>query len=202
MSTLNEKDILEKLEALLAINESLVLENKEKQKKIDSMTASNVGGYVDVSCNLIMGAQLTSPSGDIDIEVKYGEVITLSDEDIRILLKNSTNRDMFTNCLVFFVDESNYNKFGIRRRVNICDDVIVETIKNGTEESVCKYFDECTSKKFEPTVMNTLFYKIVILNLDGKFGNLPYGIRKAIEKYFNMELEMATKLYTDFKKLF
>ena len=33
------------------------------------------------------------------------------------------------------------------------------------------------------------------MNMNGAFGNMKYENRKVIEKYFNMEIDMATRLY-------
>ena len=63
------------------------------------------------------------------------------------------------------------------------------------EKQIQTYLEDSTSKKFQSDVVNTLFYKIVIMNMNGAFGNMKYENRKVIENYFNMEIDMATRLY-------
>ena len=50
-------------------------------------------------------------------------------------------------------------------------------------------------------VMNTLFYKIVLMNISGKLGNIPYDLRTTVEDYFNMKLDMAETLYRRVKSV-
>ena len=75
------------------------------------------------------------------------------------------------------------------------DDKLIDLICNGSEKQIQTYLEDATSKKFQSDVVNTLFYKIVIMNMNGAFGNMKYENRKVIENYFNMEIDMATRLY-------
>ena len=63
------------------------------------------------------------------------------------------------------------------------------------------YLDEATGRKYDLNVMNTLFYKIVLMNMSGKLGNIPYDLRTTVEDYFNMKLDMAETLYRRVKSV-
>ena len=63
------------------------------------------------------------------------------------------------------------------------------------------YLDEATGRKYDLNVMNTLFYKIVLMNISGKLGNIPYDLRTTVEDYFNMKLDMAETLYRRVKSV-
>lgn len=191
--TVVDNDILAKLDAVIKMNENLLAENKELRQKI----RFNKDGRrnVEIGCNACMGVTLTSAAGDIEIDVKFGDIVTISSEDMNVLLKSNVNRQLLVNNIVYFVDPAEYDNFGIRSRVDMSDEKIVDVICNGDEKRVLKYLDETTSKRFQSDVVNALFYKIVIMNMNGAFGNMKYENRKVIENYFNMEIDMATRLY-------
>lgn len=186
-------DLLAKLDAVIKMNEALLAENESLRQKVS--TNKDGRRNVEVGCNACMGVTLTSASGDIEIDVKFGDVISISSEDMNILLKSNTNRQLLINNIIYFVDPAEYDNFGIRARVDMSDKKLVDIICNGDEAKIKAYLDESTSKKFQADVVNTLFYKIVILNMNGAFGNMKYENRKVIENYFNMEIDMATRLY-------
>lgn len=186
-------DILAKLDAVIKMNETLLAENKSLRQKI----SLNKDGRrnVEIGCNACMGVTLTSAAGDIEIDVKFGDIVTISSEDMNVLLKSNVNRQLLVNNIVYFVDQAEYENFGIRSRVDMSDATLIDVVCNGDEKRIIKYLDESTSKKFQSDVVNALFYKIVIMNMNGAFGNMKYENRKVIENYFNMEIDMATRLY-------
>lgn len=186
-------DILAKLDAVIKMNETLLAENKSLRQKI----SLNKDGRrnVEIGCNACMGVTLTSAAGDIEIDVKFGDIVTISSEDMNVLLKSNVNRQLLVNNIVYFVDQAEYENFGIRSRVDMSDATLIDVVCNGDEKRIIKYLDESTSKKFQSDVVNALFYKIVVMNMNGAFGNMKYENRKVIENYFNMEIDMATRLY-------
>lgn len=186
-------DIIAKLDAVIKMNETLLAENKSLRQKI----SLNKDGRrnVEIGCNACMGVTLTSAAGDIEIDVKFGDIVTISSEDMNVLLKSNVNRQLLVNNIVYFVDQAEYENFGIRSRVDMSDTTLIDVVCNGDEKRIIKYLDESTSKKFQSDVVNALFYKIVIMNMNGAFGNMKYENRKVIENYFNMEIDMATRLY-------
>ena len=186
-------DIIAKLDAVIKMNETLLAENKSLRQKI----SLNKDGRrnVEIGCNACMGVTLTSAAGDIEIDVKFGDIVTISSEDMNVLLKSNVNRQLLVNNIVYFVDQAEYENFGIRSRVDMSDTTLIDVVCNGDEKRIIKYLDESTSKKFQSDVVNALFYKIVIMNMNGAFGNMKYENSKVIEIYFNMEIDMATRLY-------
>lgn len=201
MSIKNESELLEKINSILKINEELLKKNSEQEKEIEFLKKKNNVNNVEVGCNAAMGVTLTSPSGDIEVSIKYGETVILSDEDVRNLIKKNSNRNLLSSGILYFIDDDNYSIFGINKKVDMNDDKIISIICSEDTNKIKSYFDSCTSKKFDANVMNTLFYKIVILNNSGSFGNISYDVRKLIETYFNMSIETASKLYSDVKNL-
>ena len=200
MTKMEVEELMKKLDVIISKNEILEHENENQRKEIEFLKGSNNYFNVEVGCNALMGVTLTSAGKDIDVEIKFNDIVTFSSEDIRSLLKNGEVRNMFSSCLVYFVDEQNYSKFGIKKRVDICTENIVKILKTKDVSIIKKYFDESTNKKFDISILHSLFYKIVVLNLENKFGDLPYETRKLIEGYFGMQMEMAGRLYTDLKK--
>lgn len=196
---MTNKELMEKLEAVLAINEQLASENRSQKMMLEALKNGDTRN-IAVGCNAVYGVTLRAPNGEIEIDVGYGEIINITNEDVKTLLKRNSTRRLFISGIVYFVDESEYENFGIRRRANLNDDYIINIFKNSTDE-IRNYFEEATSRKYDNNVMNTLFYKIVVMNMNGKFGNLPYEVRTLIEEYFGMKMDVAEKLYARSKSI-
>lgn len=191
----NEKELLDKLDAVLKINEKLVEENNLLKSKSSSRD-------VEIGCNAVTGVTLVSPNNEIEIDVKYGEFVSLSEDDIRSLLKRNSTRKLFVNGIVYFTNEEEYKNFSLNRRVNFNDDNLIKIIDTYSEDTLKDFLDLATSKKQNYDVLNILFYKIIRMNLDKKFNNLTYEKRKVIEEYFMMKMDMAERLYLRVRSLF
>lgn len=191
----NEKELLDKLDAVLKINEKLVEENNLLKSKSSSRD-------VEIGCNAVTGVTLVSPNNEIEIDVKYGEFVSLSEDDIRSLLKRNSTRKLFVNGIVYFTNEEEYKNFSLNRRVNFNDDNLIKIIDTYSEDALKDFLDLATSKKQNYDVLNILFYKIIRMNLDKKFNNLTYEKRKVVEEYFMMKMDMAERLYLRVRSLF
>lgn len=196
---MTNKELMEKLEAVLAINEKLMAENRSQKAMLDNLKAGD-SRNIAIGCNAVYGVTLRAPNGEIEIDVNYGEITNITSDDVKTLLKRNSTRKLFISGIVYFVDETEYDNFGVKRRASLNDDYIISTFQNGND-AIREYFEEATSRKYDSNVMNILFYKIIVMNLDGKFGNLPYEIRTLIEDYFGMKIDMAERLYKRSKSI-
>lgn len=196
---MTNKELMEKLEAVLAINEKLMAENRSQKAMLDNLKAGD-SRNIAIGCNAVYGVTLRAPNGEIEIDVNYGEITNITSDDVKTLLKRNSTRKLFISGIVYFVDETEYDNFGVKRRASLNDDYIISTFQKGND-AIREYFEEATSRKYDSNVMNILFYKIIVMNLDGKFGNLPYEIRTLIEDYFGMRIDMAERLYKRSKSI-
>lgn len=196
---MTNKELMEKLEAVLAINEKLMAENRSQKAMLDNLKAGD-SRNIAIGCNAVYGVTLRAPNGEIEIDVNYGEVTNITSDDVKTLLKRNSTRKLFISGIVYFVDETEYDNFGVKRRASLNDDHIISTFQKGNA-AIREYFEEATSRKYDSNVMNILFYKIIVMNLEGKFGNLPYEIRTLIEDYFGMKIDMAERLYKRSKSI-
>ena len=196
---MTNKELMEKLEAVLAINEKLMAENRSQKAMLDNLKAGD-SRNIAIGCNAVYGVTLRAPNGEIEIDVNYGEITNITSDDVKTLLKRNSTRKLFISGIVYFVDETEYDNFGVKRRASLNDDYIISTFQKGNN-AIREYFEEATSRKYDSNVMNILFYKIIVMNLDGKFGNLPYEIRTLIEDYFGMKIDMAERLYKRSKSI-
>lgn len=196
---MTNKELMEKLEAVLAINEQLASENRSQKMMLEALKNGDTRN-IAIGCNAVYGVTLRAPNGEIEIDVNYGEITNVTSDDVKTLLKRNSTRKLFISGIVYFVDETEYDNFGVKRRANLNDDYIISMMqKNKT--SIQSYFEEATSRKYDSNVMNVLFYKIVVMNMDGKFGNLPYETRTQIEDFFGMKMDMAERLYRRSKSI-
>ena len=196
---MTNKELMEKLEAVLAINEKLMAENRSQKAMLDNLKAGD-SRNIAIGCNAVYGVTLRAPNGEIEIDVNYGEITNITSDDVKTLLKRNSTRKLFISGIVYFVDETEYDNFGVKRRASLNDGYIISTFQKGND-AIREYFEEATSRKYGSNVMNILFYKIIVMNLDGKFGNLPYEIRTLIEDYFGMKIDMAERLYKRSKSI-
>lgn len=196
---MTNKELMEKLEAVLAINEKLMAENRSQKAMLDNLKAGD-SRNIAIGCNAVYGVTLRAPNGEIEIDVNYGEITNITSDDVKTLLKRNSTRKLFISGIVYFVDETEYDNFGVKRRASLNDDYILSTFQKGND-AIREYFEEATSRKYDSNVMNILFYKIIVMNLYGKFGNLPYEIRTLIEDYFGMKIDMAERLYKRSKSI-
>lgn len=196
---MTNKELMEKLEAVLAINEKLMAENRSQKAMLDNLKAGD-SRNIAIGCNAVYGVTLRAPNGEIEIDVNYGEITNITSDDVKTLLKRNSTRKLFISGIVYFVDEAEYDNFGVKRRASLNDDYIISTFQKGNA-AIREYFEEATSRKYDSNVMNILFYKIIVMNLEGKFGNLPYEIRTLIEDYFGMKIDMAERLYKRSKSI-
>lgn len=196
---MTNKELMEKLEAVLAINENLMAENRSQKAMLDNLKAGD-SRNIAIGCNAVYGVTLRAPNGEIEIDVNYGEITNITSDDVKTLLKRNSTRKLFISGIVYFVDETEYDNFGVKRRASLNDDYIISTFQKGNA-AIREYFEEATSRKYDSNVMNILFYKIIVMNLEGKFGNLPYEIRTLIEDYFGMKIDMAERLYKRSKSI-
>lgn len=196
---MTNKELMEKLEAVLAINEKLMAENRSQKAMLDNLKAGD-SRNIAIGCNAVYGVTLRAPNGEIEIDVNYGEITNITSDDVKTLLKRNSTRKLFISGIVYFVDETEYDNFGVKRRASLNDDYIISTFQKGND-AIREYFEEATSRKYDSNVMNILFYKIIVMNLEGKFGNLPYEIRTLIEDYFGMKIDMAERLYKRSKSI-
>jgi len=198
---MDEKSILEKLDAVLNANKELVSINEEQSKKIRRLEKKSDSFSVEIGCNLIMGANLSSPNGDLDMQIKFREILTISSKDVEQILKKSENRKMFSTCLLYFIDNEMYNYFSIVKKFDLSDDTIFNILFTKDINKIKDFFDSVTSNKFDANVYHTLFYKIVVMSGEGRLDGMSYDIREFVEKYFTMELKMAYTLYKSLIKM-
>jgi hypothetical protein len=195
------EDILKKLEDIIKINESLAKANQAQSAEIEKLKADKDGFQIEIGCNLIMGSIISSPNNETQIDIKYNEVLTVTSSDIAAVLKNSKNRELFVKDLVYFVDETNYKFFNIKKKNDLSDKALIAIASNEDSEKLNGILDKLTSKKNDSDVMHTIFYKIVDLNTSGKLKNMTYPAREAIETYFSMKIKFAETLLKTIKDM-
>lgn len=191
------------LESLLERIESLEKENRELKadKEASNRDLPASSETVFIGCNLIQGISLSSPNGDVDMKVDYKDVITLPAEDVVQVLKSGENRTLFVNGLMYFENEKDYERFSIKRKHNINRDVIKKVVLSNNQDKLQKFFDLNTRNKMDPTMVHTIFYNIIDLNIEDELEGMRFETREFIEEYFGMEMKMASRLYSDICKV-
>ena len=102
---MTNKELMEKLEAVLAINEKLMAENRSQKAMLDNLKAGD-SRNIAIGCNAVYGVTLRAPNGEIEIDVNYGEITNITSDDVKTLLKRNSTRKLFISGIVYFVDET------------------------------------------------------------------------------------------------
>lgn len=196
---MDEKTILEKLDAVLKLNENLMDEIKKKDKEIKSLKSDGKKFNVLVGSNSVMGVSLVSPSGDIEADIPFNDTVMLSSSDVESLLKSSTVRSQFMKGLLYFEDESNYEVFSVKRKYNLQREHIKEILNTNNVEKIRAFFNSVKADGTDPSIRHAVFYQIVALDYDGELKDVSFDVRDFVESYFNMNLRNAAHLYSAMK---
>lgn len=192
---MDENAILEKLNEVIKMNEKLMRENKEKDKKIKTLESSGSKFTVLIGSNSLMGVSLASPSGDVEIDVPFNETVSVSSTDLEQLLKSKIVRKQFVNGLLYFEDEENYDKFSVAHKYNINRDKIKDVMLTNNQSAIGNYFKEVHADGTDPSIRHSVFYQIAMLDNDGELRDMSFDTREYVERYFKMNLRNAAKLY-------
>ena len=153
---MDEKTILEKLDAVLKLNENLMDEIKKKDKEIKSLKSDGKKFNVLVGSNSVMGVSLVSPSGDIEADIPFNDTVMLSSSDVESLLKSSTVRSQFMKGLLYFEEESNYEVFSVKRKYNLRRENIKNILNTNSVEKIHAFFDNVKADGTDVKTMDEL----------------------------------------------
>lgn len=147
-----------------------------------------------IMSRLFCDTALESNDGSVSVSFRHGEVKTVSDDDIRLLLKEGgyrKNKRLFEQDLFVFVNEEDYKKFNVTKRKDLSPDHIkaIVTCKDTTE--MLKQIDELTNKGVNRSVMHILLYTLVEMLQDPAMPlrNWNYDSRKALEEHLHIKLD-------------
>lgn len=188
MSTLSvmQKQMQEMQQAFIAL----------QSQKSQSSNNYNDDKYrqIEIGCRLINGVSLYSPRREVERDITYGSPITVSEEEMNMLLKTPVTKKFLENDVIYFVDKEEYDNFKIFNHIDLSDDKLIELVSNSSTNELIAKLNELTRNKREDALMHSLFYRIVDLTTKNKLNGMKYENRRAIEQYCKFKIETAQML--------
>lgn len=143
---------------------------------------------------LFCDTALESNDGSVSISFRHGEVKSVSDEDLRLLLKEGgyrKNKRLFEQDLFAFANEEDYAKFNVTKRKDLSPEHIKAIVTCKDTQSMLEQIDELTNHGVNRSVLHILLYSLVEMIQDPAMPlrNWNYDSRKALEDHLHIKLD-------------
>lgn len=205
----NKNDVVvddekERLKKELEDNQNTIKQLQEQMTALMKMVADKgVGGnvantddndeIVDVGCRCFAGLGMTNADGTQNIFFRCGERKGISVEDLKSYLKENirNNKALFSNGLLFFYDESNYNRFRVKKVVDLSEEEVLKIITMKDPNDMIRKIGEMTNNLRRDSVVYTLKYIIadmMIRKIDG-LKDFTYENHNELERYFGVKFD-------------
>lgn len=187
--------------------ETMQAQMVEMQKQFSSMLAiMNNGGnaqkeekrekeYVRVGCRTFSGATLCTKDESIQYLFEAGDVKDILAEDMKLIFRDSglrNNKALFEKGLFYFLDEEDYNTYGIRPRVDLSVENIKRIVTQHDVDKMIREVKEMTKDKADLSIVHSLKFTIAQMWIDKEnqpLKNWSYENRVALENYFGNKFD-------------
>ena len=168
----------------------LQLQNMLLAQQNQSMISSKIAdGSAIVGCRIFNGVTLSSPGGDVSIQIPYCEEVEITYSELREIFKSPFGyKNMFKKGILYFVEKDDYAKFNIKEDIDLGDSALIDLLSENNVNSIIERAKSITQDKKDLMEMFALIYQIARL-IDEKKVNLDYSIRSNLEKYFDVDFE-------------
>lgn len=192
----------EQLKKELAENQNTIKQLQEQMTALMKMVAANNGNniatneddeIVDVGCRCFAGLGMTNADGTQNILFRCGERKGITVSDLKSYLKENirNNKALFSNGLLFFYDDSNYDRFRIKKNVDLSEEKVIEIITMADTNEMIRHIAEMTNNLRRESVVYTLKYMIadMIIRKVDALKDFSYYNRDELEKYFGVKFD-------------
>jgi hypothetical protein len=148
---------------------------------------------IAIGCRVFAGLSMSTPDGMQNITFRCGEQKFISLEDLVIYLKESkrNNKSLFANGLLYFYDEKYYDKFKIKKLVDLSEENILKILLIEDKNEMIRKVSELTNglkKKFVTHTFKFIIADMLVRNpLKLKFWN--YDSRIELENYIGVKFD-------------
>ena len=194
-------------------------ENAEKTQALDDMTkqlstmqelinkllanqssGSSDEGEVLVGCRFVNGAAMAPNDSRLKCEFACDEEKYVPVEDLKIYLKEAGRnlRTLFEIDGFYFVDQSNYDKFKIKKRIDLSHDKIKEILFAPTQHDMINRVNELTNNKKNFNVLHLFEYEICKMLIDPTTPLMgwDYANRTLLEDYIGIKFDELLARYS------
>ncbi len=146
-------------------------------------------GSAVVGCRIFNGATLSSPGGDVSIQIPYLDEVEITYSELREIFKSPFGyKNMFKKGVLYFVNKDDYSKFNIKEEIDLSDDNLIDLLSKNSLTSIIDKVKIITKDKKDLMEMFALIYQMARL-IDEKKVDLDYSVRSNLEKYFDVDFE-------------
>lgn len=145
-----------------------------------------------VGCRGIYGGVLSTSDDSLSFKFECDEEKYINSDDLKLLFRDSKrgNKTNFENDLFYFVDGSNYDKFKIKKRVDLSPENIARILSLPPYDMI-DAFNALTNNKNHFWTMHDFQYQVVkmMIKKDSRLANWSYDNRHELEKYIGQKFD-------------
>ncbi len=195
----NEVDVLKQQ---LADLQALMIKMQSNQMVNTVPTSMDEDTLYEISTRSVNSTGIYSQDKRITREIPpFGGVVTVDGLELRELLKSNFVRDWFESDIIYFKDESVYDKKRITKRCHLDDESFTDLMMNNSTEKVVSELNRITRNFKDEPVIHCVFYRIIELCYEGKLTKMDYATRQEIEKLFGTKIDDAQMFFRGFKEI-
>lgn len=179
-------DLTRQFASMQELLNKMILNQDKKSKKTDE-------GDVLVGCRFVNGGSFATNNNRMLCKFDCDEEKYVSVEDLKTYLKESGRnyRNLFEIDGFYFVNPEDYEKFKIRKRVDLSHDAILEILSARTQNDLINRVNDLTNNLNDRNVLHLLEFEICKMIDDPKvnLSNWTYENRVALENYIGISFE-------------
>lgn len=192
----------EQLKKELEENQNTIKQLQEQMTALMKMVAQNSGStpiaseedeMIDVGCRCFAGLGMTNADGTQNVFFRCGERKSMSVADLKSYLKENirNNKALFSNGLLFFYNESDYDRFKVKKVVDLDEDKVLSIITMDDTNDMIRKIAEMTNDLRRDSVVYTLKYIIadMMIRKVDRLKEFTYANHDALEKYFGVKFD-------------
>lgn len=176
---------MEKMQAQMEAFMKGAMANAKASSKEDSED-------VLVGCRGIYGGVLSTSDDSLSFKFECDEEKYINSDDLKLLFRDSKrgNKTNFEKDLFYFVDASNYDKFKIKKRVDLSPENIARILSLPAYDMI-DAFNALTNNKNHFWTVLDFQYQVVkmMVKKDSRLANWSYENRHELEKYIGQKFD-------------
>ncbi len=195
--------------------EMLKKENEEKDKKLDelsknfalmqeqlaklmsqpsgTLTSKDDEEDVLVGCRSIYSNCLATNDGRCSYSFNCDDQKYVSAEDLRQIFResNRNTRGLFEDDVFYFVNPKDYERFKIKKRVDLSPENIIRILTTLDTHSTIDEINKMTNSKINFAVLHNFQFEVVKLLIDesNPLANWKYDDRRTLEEYLGQKFD-------------
>lgn len=183
-----KKEVCDLKDQMSKVLELLAIRNTKEEKKEQ--------GTVKIGCRSLAGSCLRNKDESIIYEFRVGEERDVDVEDLKQIFKDGApilkNRALFEKGIFYFVDEKEYQKWGIKKRVDLSWDTIRKLVTMPDANEMIRKIKDITRDKTDLAITHCLKFTVAQMIVDRTTEPLRgwrYENRIALENYLGNKFD-------------